>query len=557
MESAVRAQSAVATRDGAAELRIHEALEAVVRKLGASQREERRAIPADADVIDVIDEEQPEPANSAMTPEQLSAALEIPVDYAGRVLQSPLGAVRESAARAATTASADAAARSEFGRWLPKDRYNVDQVPFNAVEGDDRTFDLKGDGHVWVAGSGKIDEGKRYCTLQLMVRAENGDKSKLYAEQPWPEICFRGKGLRVTAQEKAAWHPNVKVRFQPKAWYDDATCLKWAQEYVPAVTAEARRKGRESLLLLDNLHGQATDDFRDELRSRSGMVVHLLPAGVTDLVQLVDSGFGFLVKHKAGDFHAEWMVDNHERWTTGMSAWEVRAHITHIVYKAYDEACKSYDFEKNARKLGMLMTIGEEPYEGVDLQGLGPITFTDSDGGSVGDYSNDGDDEYDKYDAVSESSSAAALADADEDEEFDAVEEDSDVDDTDPQCAAATESVGAPVAPAGFAIDTSALQHQNDIIGKRLLIKLVAPPLEEAEYGWYLGTATRRVADAFLVRFTDGVVPLRYNKNKPQPKKKTEKKRKKEEPQAAEVQCELTPDKRSTSWCIVAPLAAS
>jgi len=109
-------------------------------------------------------------------------------------------------------------------------------------------------------------------------------------------------------------------------------------------------------------------------------------------------------------------------------------------------------------------------------------------------------------------------------------------------------------------IDTSALEHQNDIIGKRLLIMLVAPPLEEAEYGWYLGTAARRDTDAFLVRFTasetEGVVPSRCNMSKSDTKKKTTEKSKKEEPQA-EVQCDLTPDKRGTSWCVVPPRATA
>ena len=284
----------------------------------------------------------------------------------------------------------------------------------------------------------------------------------------------------------------------------------------------------------------------------------LLPAGVTDLVQLVDAGFGKLVKDKAGKHHTAWMIkdDNQQRWVDGMKAWEIRAHITHVVHLGYDEACKSYDFEKNARKVGMLMTIGEEQYEGVNIQGLGPITFTDAEGGSEGNLSDDGiyDDEEE---SVTESLDLAAARDEKEaDVEYDAVESDNDVDDTDLQCEAAIEDVGGPVAMPGFKIDHSELNHVNDIIGKSLLVKLIAPPLEESEYGWNQGTALRRHEAGFLVRFaateTSSVVSSRYNNTS----NSGTKKRKKGEPHT-DVPFDLTSETRGTNWCIITPVAVT
>ena len=37
--------------------------------------------------------------------------------------------------------------------------------------------------------------------------------------------------------------------------------------------------------------------------------------------------------------------------------WEKRVHLTHMLAKGYQKACAEYDFEKNASKIGMLMTI--------------------------------------------------------------------------------------------------------------------------------------------------------------------------------------------------------
>ena len=67
--------------------------------------------------------------------------------------------------------SNEAELRRKFGRWLPQDRYSLDQVPCNLVEGDGRTYHFKGaDENVWIASNGKTDEHKRFCTLQLSVK---------------------------------------------------------------------------------------------------------------------------------------------------------------------------------------------------------------------------------------------------------------------------------------------------------------------------------------------------------------------------------------------------
>ena len=190
---------------------------------------------------------------------------------------------------ASSAIGSDMSRTAKYGRWLPEDRYSLGQVPCMLVEGDTRTYHFKGaNEHVWVAGSGKGDEGKRFCTLQLIVRFKNGDKTKMFAGQPWPEICFRGQGIRITQKEKDAWEPGVHVRFQPKAWYCEATCLKHATERLPAITASARSAHRESVLIVDNLHGQTTPEYINMCWVRSKMKVHLLPARWRDRHAAID-----------------------------------------------------------------------------------------------------------------------------------------------------------------------------------------------------------------------------------------------------------------------------
>ena len=60
---------------------------------------------------------------------------------------------------------------SKYGRWLPKNCYNIDQVPLPFVIDQDETYDLTGNTQVWVSQpSTGLD--KRQATFQLCIRAE-------------------------------------------------------------------------------------------------------------------------------------------------------------------------------------------------------------------------------------------------------------------------------------------------------------------------------------------------------------------------------------------------
>eukprot|EP00966_Prymnesium_polylepis_P241552 5586103-Prymnesium_polylepis.1 len=52
-------------------------------------------------------------------------------------------------------------------------------------------------------------------------------------------------GIRISQEERAAWHKAVHVRFQKKAWFDDELCEEYARVEVKEITREARAAGRE------------------------------------------------------------------------------------------------------------------------------------------------------------------------------------------------------------------------------------------------------------------------------------------------------------------------
>ena len=82
-----------------------------------------------------------------------------------------------------------------FGRWLPENRYSLDQVPCMLEEGDGSTYHFKGaKQHVWVASFGKGDAGKRYCTFQLIVRLKTETRRSFTAVSLSPKYA---SGARV------------------------------------------------------------------------------------------------------------------------------------------------------------------------------------------------------------------------------------------------------------------------------------------------------------------------------------------------------------------------
>lgn len=226
----------------------------------------------------------------------------------------------------------------KWGRWLPQDRLSIDQasaactycidivlyfmlvfelgstfawrldqVPCNLREGDTRTYTEKGDKRVWIAGN-KNDDGKRFCTLQIAARCCNGSPNEPRHGQPKITIVFRGKGQRITQKEKDGRHLDVNVRFQPKAWFDDALCASYAKTEMKEICAKAKSEGRQSVVICDNLSGQTTQEFADALKKHN-CKRHLLPAGVTDELQLIDDGVGIAVKNEMGNLFDLWAME--------------------------------------------------------------------------------------------------------------------------------------------------------------------------------------------------------------------------------------------------------
>ena len=152
-----------------------------------------------------------------------------------------------------------------WGRFLPHQRFNVDQVPMPFILDKKTTYESpKGRNEkVWIACPGSGLE-KRQCSLQLCFSPENDVRI---------EIIFRGKGKRITEMEKRSYHQSVDIYWQDSAWVDTEVSCEWVEKTLKKCVPE----GEEFLLLCDNLSAQVSDEFKKAVRDINGIVYFGLP----------------------------------------------------------------------------------------------------------------------------------------------------------------------------------------------------------------------------------------------------------------------------------------
>ena len=99
------------------------------------------------------------------------------------------------------------------GTFSLADIANMDQTPLPFVMDDSKTYDQTGSKEIWCA-SGSSGLEKRQCTVQLTIFPDG-------VSRVTPLVIFRGKDLRIKAEEKRKRNNRVKVLFEKNAWCDE------------------------------------------------------------------------------------------------------------------------------------------------------------------------------------------------------------------------------------------------------------------------------------------------------------------------------------------------
>lgn len=147
-------------------------------------------------------------------------------------------------------------------------------------------------------------------------------------------------------------------------------CMRWLNEcWAPAVAETERVLGSnelEQLLFVDGLSGQVNAAFIKTARTYDTLV-HIGPAGTTDLTQPIDRGIGNMLKQRFKSKIDDWLASDAEcvrRWTSapgkgGLSASELRVMTTRLAADAWDEVkAASATIVKCAEQSGALIGVG-------------------------------------------------------------------------------------------------------------------------------------------------------------------------------------------------------
>lgn len=286
----------------------------------------------------------------------------------------------ESDVSAVTTVAERESRVPKYGQFQLWERWNVDQVPLAFVNGLLDTWDKRGALRVAISQPFAGLE-KRQCTMQVIFGP--GEKTMRIS------VIFRGTGKRISPVEKAAYHEDVDVFFQENAWADQKFCMEWAKRSY----REGLMRGRgelpkaRSILIMDNLHAQTTDEFKEYLAKHCNTLAWYGPSECTDEVQPVDAGAGRFLKVEVGRQMDIWLEqsDNLERWeTASLTASDRRVLITQWMGAAMARLNSQQAYRYRLfEKCGMAMTVDGSGDDRITLEGLDkPYTFANDEDSS-------------------------------------------------------------------------------------------------------------------------------------------------------------------------------
>jgi hypothetical protein len=409
---------------------------------------------------------------------------------------------------AATATAAVPADRRKYGRYLPWQRLNVDQVPLPFVNDMEVTYETTGATRVVINQLGPA-LSKRQATGQVCFRPEPppppptdapAEAHRKYREnlmeQPPPTIIFRGKG-NISQAERDAYPDGLVVLWQDKAWVDRPTACKWAEEgYKKMIDADVAAGVADDstryLLFQDNLDAQCKDRnpaYTEYLDCECKTDDHKVPPGKTDQVQPVDRGKGRQIKIYMGQEEDKWLEDddNLTKWEDNrLTASDRRILIGTWFFRACMRAAAGTAKRKYFDHSGALMTADGTDDDLIKLEGVPPgETFTFMDAPVA--------EATGEVEALEEDEPDVAPAQEEGDDDEMALDDEDEVDEEDVPPAPCEPPPGfafvsSPPSAAALAFCKEAVADADALVGRSILFHW-------AGIGWHVGTITRRNYD--------------------------------------------------------------
>ena len=182
----------------------------------------------------------------------------------------------------------------------------------------------------------------------------------------------------MSTDEKNAFHKDVDVYWQANAWADVNFSVNWVTRTLKPAVMNTSKTNKEFVRFCDNLSAQTNELFLSEVRKLSGIVWFGL-AGATDIWQLVDCGFGYMLKSLVRTIQDEWLqsYNSIDLWLGNgeekPDAKQRRILITHWVGEAYNRLSGEKYASSRYRcfeKTGCLVTADGSGDDKIQPEGL-------------------------------------------------------------------------------------------------------------------------------------------------------------------------------------------
>ena len=280
---------------------------------------------------------------------------------------------------------------AKWGKYLPFQRSNVDQVPLPFIVDMDYTLEEKGAKRVAINQLGP-SLSKRQCTAQVAFRPEpppppadaSDEVKRKYKKhlmaQPPPCLIFRGTGQNISQREKDAYPPELVVLWQKKAWVDRPIAIEWQKKgWKPMIDADIAAGVADAssryLQIADNLDAQDASRNPEYIAEMDRNLTddHKVPAGKTDQVQPVDRGKGRQIKIYVGQEEDEWLEDddNLQKYENNeLTASDRRILLANWYCKAYHRSNEGTSNQKYFEHAGGLLTADGTGDDLIKLEGV-------------------------------------------------------------------------------------------------------------------------------------------------------------------------------------------
>lgn len=189
---------------------------------------------------------------------------------------------------------------------------NMDETPIFFNLTGDYTLEKKGSKEVLIKTD--VAEKKRVTVVLGIIRPLEGAPEKVYKCKPM--LIVKGETRRVVnSMNILAGERDCVVRFDAKAWCNEALCKEWVKKCIPAGVAES------ALLVWDNFAAHVTEGTLRACAAEK-LTVLTLPPNCTPYIQPLDVAINRPFKTLMRQKYRAWAVENPKKQLTNRNIYD-------------------------------------------------------------------------------------------------------------------------------------------------------------------------------------------------------------------------------------------